>query len=89
MGLTHSSYDHVHVLSVKSYPWFLSGLGFPGTFAVCTAVCAINAAYGAWAIRPSAGLSLVEVESQYEGNKRKSMLKQNSQIQIGRQPTEI
>ena len=70
MGLTHSSYDLAHVLSVKSYPWFLEGLGFPGTVGACAFVCAANAAYGAWAIRPSAGLSLVEIEDQYEGRKK-------------------
>lgn len=71
VGVTHSSYDFFHVISVKSYPWLLDRLGFAGSFYFYSSMSMMMAVWGAFFIKRHSNLSLVEIEKSYESKKEK------------------
>ena len=61
-----AAFNLFHVVSVKSYPWFLDWFSFAGTFYIYAASSAFMGVWGVLTIRMNEGLTLAEVEKLYE-----------------------
>ena len=61
-----AAFNLIHVISVKSYPWFLNWFTFSGTFYMYSVSSALMGIWGILTIKMNEGLTLAEVEKLYE-----------------------